>query len=336
MSYCVAMNSHLYPWQHDQWDHFKRLIDSKSLPHAILLSGPEGVGKHEFSKSLTSAILCQQQNEVGLACGECKHCNLLEANTYPDFVHVQPNEDKNTIPIDDIRELISKLHLTRHFDAYKIALIEQADSMNVNAANALLKTLEEPPEETIIILVTSEPLKLPATVRSRCQFVPFYSPTKQQALEWLVSISSDVDWEPLLRVAQGAPLQAMQYHETALLDQRIAVVQGFLEVFEANSDPIEIAARIEPIPFLLCLQWIQAVIVDLLRIKSAENPITLENPDFYRSLLALAPRMQVPLLLEFWELILERKGIFDNSLNRRLFAESLLIRSHKLAIKHSV
>jgi DNA polymerase-3 subunit delta' len=330
------MDKQLYPWQHEQWNSFVRMMGSDTLPHAILLSGPEGVGKHHFAKSLTNAILCLQPDETGIACGQCKHCLLMEASTYPDFVHAVPDEDKNSISIDVIRELISKLHLTRHFEAKKIALIEYADCMNTSAANALLKTLEEPPEETVIILVTSAPLKLPATIRSRCQFVPFYSPTQVQALDWLNSISNDVDWEPLLRVAQGAPLQAMQYHQTELLDQRISVVQGFLEVFEANSNPIEIAARIEAIPFLLCFQWIQAVIVDLLRIKGADNPITLENPDFYRPLLALAPRMQVPLLLEFWELVLERKRIFDNSLNRRLFAESLLIRSHKLAIKHSV
>ncbi len=330
------MNNQLYPWQHEQWSSFVRMMGSDTLPHAILLSGPDGVGKHHFARNLTYAILCLQPNETGAACGQCKHCLLMEANTYPDFVHVMPEEDKKTISIDEIRELISKLHLTRHFDAKKVALIEYADSMNTNAANALLKTLEEPPEETIIVLVSSAPLKLPATIRSRCQFVPFHSPTQEQALEWLQSTSTDVEWEPLLRVAQGAPLKAMQYHETELLDQRIVVVQGFLEVFEANSDPIEIAARIEAIPFLQCFQWIQAVIVDLLRMKGAENPMTLENPDFYRPLLALAPRMQVPLLLEFWELVLARKRIFDNSLNRRLFAESLLIRSHKLAIKHSV
>jgi len=330
------MNNQLYPWQHEQWNYFARMMNSDSLPHAILLSGPEGVGKHHFARNITAAILCLQQTESGAACGECKHCLLMEAKTYPDLVHVLPEEDKNTISIDAIRELISKLHLTRHFDSKKVALIEYADSMNTSAANALLKTLEEPPAETIIILVTSAPLKLPATIRSRCHFVPFHSPTQEQALAWLQSTSREVEWEPLLRVAQGAPLQAMQYHETELLDQRISVVQGFLEVFEANSDPIEIASRIEAIPFLQCFQWIQAVIVDLLRIKGVENPITLENPDFYRSLLALAPRMQVPLLLEFWELLLDRKRIFDNSLNRRLFAESLLIRTHKLAIKHSV
>ncbi len=326
----------IYPWQQEQWQYFATMMQADSLPHALMLTGLEGIGKHEFAKALVAAIICKEPKSDGQACGVCKHCQLLQANTFPDYIKLAPEEDGKAISVDDVRELIAKLHLTRHFDAHKVALIECAEQMNANAANALLKTLEEPPEKTIIILVTSQPLSLPATIRSRCQLVNFYPPTDDEAMSWLQSTIDDVEWEPLLRVAQGAPLQAMQYHETELLDQRIAVVQGYLEVFEPNANPMDIAARIEAIPFLLCFQWIQAVIVDLMRIKASENPITLENPDFYRPLLALAPRMQVPLLLEFWELLIERKRIFDNSLNRRLFAESLLIRSHKLAIKHRI
>lgn len=326
----------VYPWHQEQWQYFANLMQSQSLPHAIMLSGPTGIGKHEFARSLAASIICNHKRENGLACGECKHCQLFQAHTFPDYIQLSPDVDKNTISVDEIRELIAKLHLTCHFDAYKVALIECAEEMNTNAANALLKTLEEPPERTIIILVTSRSLSLPATIRSRCQLVNFCPPTDEEAIQWLTSISAEVEWEPLLRVAQGAPLQAIQYHETELLDQRISVVQGFLEVFEANSNPVQTAAKIEAIPFLLCFQWIQAVIVDLLRIKAAENPITLENPDFYRPLLALAPRLQVPLLLEFWELLIERKRLHDNSLNRRLFAESLLIRVHKLSIKHRI
>lgn len=330
------MTNSVYPWQQEQWQYFINMLNAKSLPHAIMLNGPVGIGKHNFANKLVAAILCKHRSDDGFACGECKHCQLLLAQTFPDFVHLKPDEEKNTISVDVIRDLIAKLHLTRHFDAYKVALIECAEEMNSNAANALLKTLEEPPERTIIILVTSGALSLPATIRSRCQVVNFHAPSNQEAINWLNSVSDNVDWEPLLRVAQGAPLEAMQYHETELLDQRINVVQGFLEVFEPDTNPVEIAGKIDAVPFSLCFQWIQAVIVDLMRIKASDNPITLENPDFYRSLLALSPRMQVPLLLEFWELINERKRLFDKSLNRRLFAESLLIRIHKLSIKHRI
>ena len=330
------MNNQVYPWQQNQWEHIIRLVESETIPHAILLTGPDGVGKHEFANFMSATIICENSTETKLACGECRRCKLYQANTYPDFIKLSIDDEKETISIDEVRDLINKLYLTRHFDSYKIALIEHADRMNTSAANALLKTLEEPPDNTLIILVTSSLLELPATIRSRCQTISIGAPNHEEAREWLSSISNDVDWVPLLRVSQDAPLQALKYHETDLLDQRISVIKGFLEIFENNSNPIEISARIESVPMLLCFQWIQALIVDLLRVKGAENPITLENPDFYRSILALAPRMQVPLLLEYWEIIMERKKIFDKSLNRRLFVESMLIHCHKLALRHQI
>lgn len=332
----TEVKSQIYPWQKDQWEYVQRLLTSETLPHAILLTGPSGVGKHEFANNLAASIFCENQLDSDSACGACKRCNLYQANTYPDFIKLSINEEKETISVDEVRDLIAKLHLTSHFDAYKIALIEHADTMNNNAANALLKTLEEPPDKTLIILVASAALELPATIRSRCQTITLTAPTHEEARSWLNEISSDVDWVPLLRVSHDAPLQALKYHETELLDQRISVIKGFLELFESNSNPVEISARVESVPLILCFQWIQAVIIDLLRIKGSENPITLENPDFYRSLLALAPRMQVPLLLEYWEIVMERKKIFDKSLNRRLFVESLLIHCHKLALKHQI
>lgn len=326
----------MYPWLQEQWQKFASMLHAQSLPHALMLVGPQGIGKHEFATAISAALICEQTTECGLACGECKPCQLFSANTFPDYINVAADEEGKAISVDNIRELITKLHLTSHFESHKIALIENADLMNANASNALLKTLEEPSEKTLIILVTSYPLSLPATIRSRCQMIKFYAPKQDQALTWLNSQSQDIDWEPLLRVALGAPLQAMQYHESELLDQRILVIQGFLQMFEPKANPMKIATQIEAIPFALCFQWIQAIIVDLLRIKASDNPITLENPDFYRSLLALAPRVQVTLLVELWELVLERKKLCDNSLNRRLFAESLIIRSYKLALKNGL
>ena len=231
------MNSQIYPWQMKEWKHILRLVKSDTLPHAILLTGPDGVGKHDFANNLSATILCENFIETELACGECKCCKLFEAKTYPDFIKLSINEEKESISIDEVRELINKLHLTRHYDTYKIALIEHADTMNNNAANALLKTLEEPPERTLIILVASVALDLPATIRSRCQTISLAAPNNDQAREWLSNISNDVDWGPLLRVSQDAPLQALKYHETDLLDQRISVIKGFLELFENNSNP---------------------------------------------------------------------------------------------------
>ncbi|MEM8844917.1 MAG: DNA polymerase III subunit delta' [Pseudomonadota bacterium] len=324
----------IYPWQLQQWEYFSRLIKTNSLPHAILLTGQDGLGKQQFASMLSAALLCETPTSDGFACGQCKHCRLFEAQTYPDFVRIKLEEDSNSISVDEIRFLISKLFLTRHFDKYKVALIEFADLMNVNAANALLKTLEEPPEQTILILVSSNPLVLPATIRSRCQIISFQAPNEDEALKWLKSTNEGVDWEPLLKVAHGGPLRALEYHETDLLDQRISVMNGFLGLFERDARPLEISARIEAVEFALSSDWILSIILDLLRIKSAENPITLENPDFYRPLLALAPRLRVPLLLEFWQLLIERKSIFDKSLNYKLFNESMVLQAYKLAARN--
>lgn len=328
------MAEQIYPWFSQQWEYITRLMQANTLPHALLLAGPEGIGKHQFARMMVAALLCEQPNEQFVACGKCKHCLLLEAHTYPDFVHVALDDGEHVISVDTIRAMISKLYLTRHFETYKIALIETADTMNVNAANAILKTLEEPPEHTILILVSSHPQTLPATIRSRCQLISLHPPDEEQACSWLKNISSEVSWEPLLKVAQGGPLRALEFHQTDLLDQRISIMNGFLGLFERDARPLEVSAKFESVEFSLTSHWIQSLIVDLLRIKSAENPITLENPDFYRPLLALAPRLRVPLIIDFWELLIERKNIYDKSLNFRLFIESLVLQVHRLAAKN--
>ena len=328
------MSQKIYPWFSQQWEYLTRLIKSETLPHALLLAGPEGIGKHQFARMMVATLLCKHPTDHFLACGKCKHCHLLEAHTYPDFAHVTLEENENTISVDMIREMISKLFLTRHFENYKVALIETAEAMSVNAANAILKTLEEPPEYTLLILVSSHPQSLPATIRSRCQLISLHAPDEEQAYSWLKNISPEVSWEPLLKVAQGGPLKALEFHQTDLLDLRISIMNGFLGLFERDARPLEISARFESVEFSLTSQWIQSLIIDLLRIKSAENPITLENPDFYRPLLALAPRLRVPLIIDFWDLLVERKSIYDKSLNFKLFIESMVLQVHKLAAKN--
>ncbi len=323
----------IYPWQDQQWNYFQRLLENNELPHAVLLTGQAGVGKASFVINLCASILCDRRANDGMPCGTCKYCQLFSANTYPDFTRIVPEEADSAITVDDIRLLIERLSLTRHYDAYKIALIESAHQMNTNAANALLKTLEEPPDHTLIILVSDQPQTLPATIRSRCQSVLINSPEHQQGLAWLQAREDSVDWKPLLAVAQGSPLLALQLQETDLLEQRNEVIQGFLQLAENSANPMDISSRFDSISVVQGIQWLQGLVLDLMRLKSDEDPVTLENPDFYRSLLALAPRLEVPLLLELWDWLLDRRKIFDNSLNRRLFVEELLLRSRQMLEK---
>ena len=320
----------IYPWQRDQWQFLHKLIANNSVPHALLITGPTGVGKSLFANQLCASVLCNQTSLLNSSCGECKYCQLFKAGTYPDFTRIVPEEVNDAITVDEIRDLIEQINLTRHYDNYKIALIESAGNMNNNAANALLKTLEEPPPSTLIILVSDKSQTLPATVRSRCHTLVINIPSKEDALTWLNSQAKDVDWLPLLAIAQGAPLQALTLHTTELLQQRSTVIQGVLGLIEKKSNPLEVATQMETVSVPQGIEWIQGLILDLVRLKAAEDPITLENPDFYRSLLALAPRLEVPLLLDFWDWLLDRKRKFDNSLNRRLVVEELFLKSQQL------
>ena len=328
----MAVNP-IYPWQMDRWNYFHRLIDNNEVPHAVLLAGPAGVGKVSFAINLCASIVCERPNMDHTPCGVCKNCRLFQANTYPDFTHVVAEEAEAPITVEDIRSLIDQLSLTRHFDKYKIALIETAHRMNTNASNALLKTLEEPPDHTLIILVSDQPQILSATVRSRCHAVPINAPALEVSMEWLRDRDQNVDWQPLLAAAHGSPLLALQLQESDLLELRNDIIQGFFDLVEKSAEPLDISSRFESISVFRLIQWLQGLILDLMRLKSDEAPVTLENPDFYRSLLALAPRLEVPLLLELWDWLLDRNKIFDNSVNRRLFIEEILLRSRQLIEK---
>lgn len=320
----------LYPWQAKQWQYFSNLMQAERMPHAILIAGSVGIGKSIFAKHLSHYLLCQKNQENSQPCGTCKTCLLVKAGTHPDFNIVVSEKEDGPISVDNIRLLIEKLHLTLHFNGYKVALIEAADRMNMNASNALLKTLEEPPSNTIIILVSDVAEQLSATIRSRCHMLQMNAPAREDALKWLQNKNADGDWERLLVLAKGAPLQALHLIDTDLSEQRIALVKEFLQLAEHSSQPIAEITRFDTISVVQMIEWLQGVILDIMRLKSAKEPIALENPDFYRALLALAPRLQVPLLLEFWDWLAGRKKIFDISLNRRLFVEDIFITSHKL------
>lgn len=174
-----------YPWQKAQWRQLWQRHRNGQLPHALLLHGPEGIGKEDFAHLAANSLLCEQTSESGQACGECKSCQLLASDNHPDFVSLQPEETGKAIKVDQIRELIQLMTLSPHFSGYRTVLISPAEQMNMAAANSLLKTLEEPQENTVIILVTSQLSRLPATIRSRCQMLRFAMPDKTLALSWL-------------------------------------------------------------------------------------------------------------------------------------------------------
>ncbi len=211
------------PWHEEPWQRLRQRRERGAMPHALMLQGPAGLGKRDFSDRLQNALLCEAC-EDGNACGHCRACRLLQAGTHPDRYRVSLEERsdgvlRKEIVVQQIRVLAERLSKASQFGGWQLAVIDPADAMNAAAANALLKTLEEPGERRLLILVADAPWRLPATIRSRCHLVQFRLPEAQSAVAWLQSVGV-ADADDALQAASGNPGLALRWFEDGLLDER--------------------------------------------------------------------------------------------------------------------
>jgi len=208
----------LLPWHETAVAQLQSAWRASHLPHALLLQGADGLGKKSLAKWLACAVLCERSHTTLQHCGECANCKLTTAGSHPDLLWIAPEEDKQQISVDQIRATGERLGKTSYLGGYKIAIVEPAHQMTHSAANSLLKTLEEPPPQCLLILLTSRPSSLPATVRSRCQRIAVLRPKRDVALTWLQHAASDTASPQLLEFAGGAPLRALEFARAGAFD----------------------------------------------------------------------------------------------------------------------
>ena len=272
-------HTHL-PWHEALWGNLQQRRIAQRLPHALLLTGAAGLGKHQFAQHLAKALLCTAIDQHGMACGHCRSCRLFQAGSHPDYRLLQPVEEGKALKIDQVRELCSFLGYTPQYGGYKVALLQPADAMNSNAANSLLKTLDEPPGACLLILVTSQPGRLPATVRSRCQRVTFTPPPTSMARAWLQKrLPANLDAAVLLEVAGGAPLLALRYAESERWQRRRALAENYAKVLNGQLDPVHAAAAWMQGDLAENLRWLVTWQSDAIRLNIMLNPPRLQNPD---------------------------------------------------------
>ena len=207
------------PWHVDFWSLFNQRIAEQRLPHALMINAIEGIGAEVLAQAMAYRLLCQNVDN-GKPCGKCKACSLISAGTHPDYFEVQPEEQGKPIKIDQIRKLCAEVAKTAQQGGWKVVVIAPAESMNIAASNALLKSLEEPEANTLIILVAHRLSRVPTTVRSRCQIESLQPPSHHMALNWLSdnNTQAEIDLNEVLTIANGQPLLALEYIQSGGLE----------------------------------------------------------------------------------------------------------------------
>jgi DNA polymerase-3 subunit delta' len=237
------------PWQQRVYDQVASAIDADRLGHGLLFCGPEKLGKAAVAERLAGRLLCERPTG-NAPCGRCRSCLLLAAGTHPDFHRISfvPNKDgtrlRTEIVIEQIRRLSEQLALTPQYGGAQVAVIDPADAVNHAACNALLKTLEEPVPGRYLWLVSSHPARLPATIRSRCQRLPFAIPPRGDALQWLLDSGHGEDAaREALDAARGHPGLAREWLEGEGLALRREVAADLGRIARGEAGVVETAQR---------------------------------------------------------------------------------------------
>ncbi len=258
----------LYPWQQEAWQSLYGL--RTRLPNALLIKGAKGIGKLDMAVTFAQSLLCSAPSAVGMPCCECDSCHWFEQGSHPDFRLVQSDALSNTedvgekesgkkpsreISVDQIRALASFANLSAHRGGYRIVLIHPAESMNNNSANALLKTLEEPTEKLLFILVTHKPQQLLPTILSRCLSLVVNTPSREAGSAWLKQ-QGVADPENALAQSGFAPLLALHWAEEGEGTEDINILLSAIQR-PSQMDALALADKLQrSVPALLvhCLQ----------------------------------------------------------------------------------
>lgn len=325
----MAADDALYPWLADAWHALNAHLRAERVPQALLIHGAAGIGKLGLAEAFAQRLLCDTSGEQ--ACGVCPGCRLFLAGTHPDFIKVQPAEPGKGIGVDAVRGLIGQLALKSQFGGYRAVIIAPAHLMNISAANALLKTLEEPAERTAMLLLSDAPASLPATILSRCQKLPVAPPDWATACRWLEQRQPGCPAETLLAAAQGSPLKALALAGTDVAERRRTAFGEWSKVLLGQAEPVAMAERWEKQSPEECVEWTLSWTADLIRLASAPQWPKLGNPDLGEGLRALAGKLNLAGLFDYWNLMLKAKRALGGQANRQLLLEELLIRGARLA-----
>ncbi|KQR87151.1 DNA polymerase III subunit delta' [Burkholderia sp. Leaf177] len=329
----------IYPWQTDDWAHLDQL--RASWPHALLLHGRAGIGKLQFAQHLAQSLLCESPTATREPCGHCVACLWFSQGNHPDYRAVLPevlageligddkpdaDEGKKTkvpskeIKIDQVLGLMNFFSLGSHRGGARVVLIYPAESINVFAANALLKTLEEPPAGVVFILVTARIDRLLPTIISRCRQWPMTLPAAEPSVAWLAQQGVQQP-ATLLAEAGGAPLTALALandENRALRDFALAQLAA-----GPGCDAFACGENLQKLPVPMVLGWLQRWLYDLLAQKTAGRPRYF--PAASKALERCAAQIDADRFSRYQKLVTRQRAVENHPLNARLVFEELFL-----------
>ncbi|MEZ0604374.1 DNA polymerase III subunit delta' [Paraburkholderia sp. IW21] len=339
----------IYPWQADDWNRLQQLRGH--WPHALLLLGQAGIGKLRFAQHLAQGLLCEAQQVNGEPCGACVACNWFAQGNHPDYRIVVPealaaeaglangadekaekaekadaDEGKKTrapskeIKIEQIRGLLDFVGVGSHRGGARVVVLCPAEGLNIAAANALLKTLEEPPAGVVFLMVSARIDRLLPTIISRCRQWPMTMPAPDVATKWLAA-QGVAEASALLAEAGGAPLTALALAS----DENRTLRDWTLKQLAAGAecDAFACGEALQKLPVPLVLGWLQRWMYDLLAQRTAGAPRYF--PQASSALTRCASQADASAFARFMRTVTRQRAVENHPLNARLVFEELFI-----------
>lgn len=338
--------NNIFPWQNEVWQVLAK--NKETLGHALLLKGKKGTGKLEFAKSLAKLLLCEDVSTKNEACDNCPGCRWFEQAGHPDFYMIEseaiselsgefkvtPKSENRAktdnvrlkkkpskqISVAQIRSLGDVINMSSHRGGYKIIVIHPAETMNVAAANALLKNLEEPPSQTLYMLITHRPHDLLPTIRSRCRQITMPAPNLDQAINWLEQ-QGIKDAKDSLAMVGYAPLTVLEYNNSEHQLHHKSFISNISSL--ENFNPLLTAEELQKYDLPTVVNWLQKWCYDLISFR------TTGKIRYYLSMQhkikEMVPNIDIFQLAGYLRNLISMQRLAHHPLNPRLFLEEILI-----------
>ena len=306
----------LPPWFSVPCAEVNKAIAADRLAHGLLIHEDPGAGGMELARWIAQRVNCREPSRA--PCGECQDCRWIAADQHPDVTRLSPEGDSTQITIQSVRDLSADLALTAHGRGYKIAIIRPAEAMNVFAANALLKTLEEPPKRTLVLLVSSQPSRLLPTLRSRCSKLRLAGPTREIAARYLEAARGAGPWAEALSATGAGPFALIDADPAALAQLRTDTLNTLQDIGSGNLQPPAVAERWAKDELSIRLSCLESWVTDRILESAPIRDVT------HLSQAGLPPK--ICRLFEFSDAIRDMRKLAHTPINKTMAVEALLWR----------